>query len=40
MEDSLTLEAVEVLGKAPTICLKIVTLNGEHKQGVDFIKGV
>ena len=37
---SLPLEAVEVLSKAPSICFEIVALDGERKQGVDFIKRV
>ena len=40
MEYPLAFKAVEVLGKAPTICFKIVPLDGEYKHGIEFIKGV
>ena len=34
------LEAIEVLSKASAIGEKVVPLDGEHEEGIDFVKGV
>lgn len=39
-QDSLTLEAVKVLGEASAVGLEVVPLHGQHKERITLIKGV
>ena len=40
VDDSFALKAIEILGEAPAVGFKIMTLNSEHKDSVDFVEGV
>ena len=40
MKNTFTLETIEVFREASAISKKVVPLNGKHKKGIDFVKGI